>query len=1099
VSTFRLLGELEVQGVPRAKLGGPKQRCLLAYLLLHANELVSQDRLIDAVWGEAPPPTARAIVHGYVRKLREALAETGATIVTRSPGYVFEVDDDDLDVRSFERLAREGREALAAGDDAGARAALGAALALWRGDALTDLADEHAVAADARRLDRLRLEATMDRIDADLALGANGALVSELESLVDREPLIERLRGQLMLAQYRDGRQAAALESFQATRRALSDELGLEPGPQLRELERRILQQDPTLGSTPQRSFAKRAVGKRPLMGLAAVAAAGLAVALGLLLRGGHPSERAGAAASDQAHRVLTVDPRSEKIVAAANLPGPPTAVAVGLGSAWVTVPSAQSLARIDVASGSVTDSIPVAGQPARVTTGGGAVWVASTVGGQISRIDPGTGSVTQTIELGGANVADITSGDGSIWAASATDRLLAEIDPATGSVRRRIELDIAPSALAVGQRVIWVASFDANVLEAIDRGSGRVLFTTAVGQGPSAIAAARDAVWVANGLDATVSRVDPRTGSVRATIPVSSGPEAIAVTPRAVWVASGDADVLSRIDPRRNQVTALRRVGGRPQALTVAGDRLWLVSSLRSNQHRGGTLVLARPGMFATTDPALVTEGPMVTRPIYDTLVSFQAAGGPSGLRLLPDLAIAVPRPTAGGTTYTFRLRPGIRYSDGRPLRASDFRRAIERLFRLGSPGSSYYAGVLGASACRSQMVCDLAQGIETDDRAGTVVFRLRTPDPDFLYKMTVLAFSAPVPPGTTERDVGMKAIPGTGPYRLASVRRGELRLERNRFFREWSRAAQPRGNPDAIVWQSFPSLAAAVAAIRAGRADWLLGLPPPAELSSLQLQSPSLLHVNRFPIVEFIALNTHRKPFDDVRVRRALNFAIDRAKIVRWYGGSLVATPLCQPLAPGLPGYRPYCPYTRRPSADGRWRAPDLARARQLVAASGTNGERVDVWGAADSAVPTQVPRHVADVLRSLGYRVRLHLLPSSRITEAMRRDFQLTAEGDWLPDYPSPSSYLPLFFGCHGSTSNGYTCDPELDRAMLRASSLQLTDPARAAAHWTKINRRLVDLAFWVPTVNIQDVEVVSKRVRNYQFSPVNQFLPDQVWLR
>lgn len=114
-------------------------------------------------------------------------------------------------------------------------------------------------------------------------------------------------------------------------------------------------------------------------------------------------------------------------------------------------------------------------------------------------------------------------------------------------------------------------------------------------------------------------------------------------------------------------------------------------------------------------------------------------------------------------------------------------------------------------------------------------------------------------------------------------------------------------------------------------------------------------------------------------------------------------------------------------------------------------------------------------------------------------MRRAFQLSTDGDWLPDYPAPSAYLPLFFGCGGSLSNGYTCDPKLDREMLRASSLQVTDPARAASLWAKINRRLVDQAFWVPTVNVQEVEVVSRRVRNYQFSPVGGFLADQVWLR
>ena len=229
--------------------------------------------------------------------------------------------------------------------------------------------------------------------------------------------------------------------------------------------------------------------------------------------------------------------------------------------------------------------------------------------------------------------------------------------------------------------------------------------------------------------------------------------------------------------------------------------------------------------------------------------------------------------------------------------------------------------------------------------------------PDPDFLYKLTVLAYSTPVPPGIPDRDIGAKAIPGTGPYRFRTVNARGLRFERNPFFREWSRAAQPAGNPDAIVWRYAPSRRSAVNEVERGRADWLLGRIPPAELRSLQLRYPSRVQVNPTPTVDFIHLNTHRRPFDDVRVRRALNFAVDRAKIAGWYGGPLVATPLCQPLAPGLLGYRRYCPYTRDPRSDGRWSRPDLARAKRLVAASGTPGERVDVWGSSDDLVPPQV----------------------------------------------------------------------------------------------------------------------------------------------
>jgi peptide/nickel transport system substrate-binding protein len=378
--------------------------------------------------------------------------------------------------------------------------------------------------------------------------------------------------------------------------------------------------------------------------------------------------------------------------------------------------------------------------------------------------------------------------------------------------------------------------------------------------------------------------------------------------------------------------------------------------------------------------------------------------------------------------------------------------------------------------------------------------VFRLRAPDPDFLYKLAVLGFSAPIPPGTPDRDVGTHTIPGTGPYRVAGANADELRFVRNPLFREWSRSAQPAGNPDAIVWRVAPSRQAAVDDVAQGRADWLFGLLPPTELRSQELRAPSQLYANPAPTVDFVPLNTHRPPFDDIRVREALNYALDRAKIARWYGGALIATPICQPLAPGLPGYRAQCPYTLHRRSDGLWRGPDVARARRLVATSGTRRERIDVWGTSDQVgTPRQVAPYLARVLRSLGYRVRLHVVPSATITPAMRRQFQLSVDGDWQPDYPAPSAYLPQFFGCRGGLSNGYYCDHRLDRQMRTASALQLTDPTHAAGLWAAVDRQLVADAAWVPTVNVHAVEFVSKRIRNYEFSPVGGFIADQVWLR
>jgi DNA-binding SARP family transcriptional activator/tetratricopeptide (TPR) repeat protein len=249
VVEFRLLGPLEavVDGAP-VRLGPPQQRALLALLLLNANEVVSRDRIVDELWGERPPATAIKLVQVYVSALRKVLEPD--VLVTRPPGYLLQVEPGAVDLDRFRRHLDEGGAALGAGAAAAAADHFRSALALWRGPALADFAFAPFAQAQIGRLDELRLEALSDRIQADLELGRSD-VVGELEALIVEHPLRERLRGQLMLALYRSGRQADALAAYQDARRALVDELGIEPGRDLRELEQAILRQDPELDRRP--------------------------------------------------------------------------------------------------------------------------------------------------------------------------------------------------------------------------------------------------------------------------------------------------------------------------------------------------------------------------------------------------------------------------------------------------------------------------------------------------------------------------------------------------------------------------------------------------------------------------------------------------------------------------------------------------------------------------------------------------------------------------------------------------------------------------------------------------------------------------------
>jgi DNA-binding SARP family transcriptional activator/pimeloyl-ACP methyl ester carboxylesterase len=253
---FQILGPLEAYDEgKRVELGGPKQRALLADLLLNATRTVSRERLIDDLWGERVPATAAKMIQVYVARLRKVLRP--GVLETRSSGYAVEIDRDTLDLREFERLVVEGRDLLTGGDAEGASYRLREALSLWRGPALAGLSEPFALAESAR-LEEARLASLEDRIEADLAKGRHAELVGELDWLVAQHAYRERLRAQQMLALYRCGRQADALLAYRETRRALSEELGIEPSPPLRALEHRILAQDEALAVAGKRAEGSR-------------------------------------------------------------------------------------------------------------------------------------------------------------------------------------------------------------------------------------------------------------------------------------------------------------------------------------------------------------------------------------------------------------------------------------------------------------------------------------------------------------------------------------------------------------------------------------------------------------------------------------------------------------------------------------------------------------------------------------------------------------------------------------------------------------------------------------------------------------------------
>jgi YVTN family beta-propeller protein len=1098
---FAVLGPVAARHDGRElPLGGPKQRAVLAMLLLRANQVVSRDRLIDGLWGERPPPTAAHTLDTYIARLRKTLGD--GRLARRAPGYALQVDVGELDLERFEDLYERGRMQLSEGDAAAAAETLRSALALWRGNALADVIYEPFASVEADRLEERRLSALEDRVDAEMALGAAAELVAELEALVQEHPFRERLLGQLMLALYRSGRQAEALEALRRARHRLAEELGLEPGPELQEMQRKILEHDQSLATPPvdateeDRPAPRRPARTRAAVG-AAVAAVAVSAAIGIVLgiRDTNASRDA-----EGSNGLIALSTGSGDPSVSVDLDAAPAAVAYLDGAVWLADATVGAVSQIDVETAAVVDRVRVQSGVGALIAGAGTLWAANVPGAEVARVDPATGMVTQTIPLGSARAGALGFGANRLWISDLTDDALIEVEAQSGKPIRAIPLELHPTALAASGQSIWAADYAAGTIAEVDARSGQTVSMVHVGNGPVAIAVRPDAVWVVNSLDATVSRVDRQTHAVIATIPVGSGPSAVAATKGSIWVANEYSGTVSRIDQTTNLVADTSVVGGAPTSLTILDDEVWV--GVRSVvQRRGGTLVLqhTRP---ISIDPALHLDvlPPVADDLTRDGLVTYNHVAGPAGTYLVPNLAVSIPAPTNGGRTYTFRLRPGIRYSDERLVRAADFRRALERVFALGSHGKYLFTGIVGANACApGSGHCDLSRGITTNEQARTVTFHLRDPDASFLTNLTVGGLATPAPPGTPMRPARSEPIPGTGPYMIASVSPAEIRYVRNPFFREWSRAAKPDGNPDEIVMRFDERPEALVAAVEDGRADWTTEAVPASRLSEIARTFPDQLHSHANPVVEFFQLNSTVAPFDDVRVRRALNFAFDRGTVVSRLGGEIAATPTCQVLPPGVRGYRRYCPYTRSPRADGRWTAPDVERAQRLVDASGTRGTLVAVWGITDDpTLGPPVTKLMASTLRRLGYRTRLCLVPSSFTPIPDGCDparIQLGPAG-WSDLFAY--GYFGLWVSCGGSNNRGF-CDPRLDARMHMARSLEVTDPRAAALAWEKIDREVADRALWVPIVNTRMIDFVSSRVRNYQFHPYWGFLASQAWLR
>lgn len=510
---------------------------------------------------------------------------------------------------------------------------------------------------------------------------------------------------------------------------------------------------------------------------------------------------------------------------------------------------------------------------------------------------------------------------------------------------------------------------------------------------------------------------------------------------------------------------------------------------------HRGDTVRLVAKSAGGTIDPH-INYAPLYWNyfpGIYDGLVTFRKAGGAESLDVVPDLAEALPAVENSGKTFIFRLRDDITFSNGKALDTDDVVASFQRIFKVSSPTSgTWFNGIVGADACLREPATCALEGVVADKASRTITINLTAPDAEFLYKLA-MPHASILPAGTPARDVGIDPVPGTGPYAIESYDPNRaLVWSRNPHFREWSVEAQPDGFADRFQLDFGLTADAQVNAIINDQADIMVDQPPATRLSEIGTRFAAQAHLNPQLAIWYLPLNVNIPPFDNLKAREAVAYAVDRKAAVNFFGGSNLATPTCQVLPPDLDGYQPFCLHTAKPGA--KWSGPDIEKAKALVKESGTQGQPVTIL-VEDGDVARNIGAYMQSVLNEIGYAASVKSISSNihyGYIQNSNNRVQISVT-QWYGDYPAPSDFLNVLLGC-GSFRKGSDSSPNIsgfcDRALQdkidKALALQNTDAVAAGALWAEIDRQAMEQVPLVPLFNPRQVTFVSKRVGNFQYS-------------
>jgi DNA-binding SARP family transcriptional activator/DNA-binding beta-propeller fold protein YncE len=547
-----------------------------------------------------------------VSRLRRAL-EPDAVLITRAPGYVLQLAPDQVDLGRFETKVAAAR-GIPTIEPGRAADALRDALGLWRGAPLSDVAAEPFASWAIPRLEELRLAVIEERIDLELRAGRHRHIVGELRDLVAEHPYRERFAGQLMLALYRTGRQAEALDVFHRIRDRLADELGIEPGTDLQRLQRDVLQQDPGLdapapaetgaqtarlapsaiagvGTEPDNVVEEPGARHRSIRSMASTRArrSGLALVVGvagiaLLMLPGRlatvprPTESEATAPIAASDSVAVFDPASNALVddiAAGHAPGAIAALDTGI---WVASGDDHTVSRIDLASHRVVHTVGLASTPSSLVAADGSVWIGNGFTGKLSRILTAYDQLTAPFypDKTVAGLVAMAAGDGDLWV-GLSDQTLLRLEASSLHVELTESVPDRILAITTSDDAAWTIQFRTHVVQRVDRASGALAPGITVEGTPTAIAYADGSVWVATGAPDRVLRIDSKRNVVAASFDLPFSPSALVVRPGDAWVVDGPNGIVERLDPAGRALPTSVTLGRRVAGATLANGKLWL------------------------------------------------------------------------------------------------------------------------------------------------------------------------------------------------------------------------------------------------------------------------------------------------------------------------------------------------------------------------------------------------------------------------------------------------------------------------------------------------------------------------------------------